>query len=426
MDAIKNTGFAILLSLFTVACNQGKTSSSVFPDNNNNNALSSCAQQTSQNRFIVQWENGEFSVVKNDDVENFRENFVNKNLDQIKHVDRDIQIQLHTESNPKTNNFTAFENPKMNWGPELIQAPDLWNNNINGEGVIVAVVDGMVDTSHQQLINNLFINEKEIPNNRIDDDKNGFIDDYYGVQVNKEKNDPDQNIHGTHVAGIIAADPKPGLIFGVAPKAKILAAQFINNQGAGNIGDAIIAMNYAAKYGAKILNLSWGAGTCVQIPNLKTALEKLSNDGILIVTAAGNGDGNNGVGYSVDQYPSYPSAYNFANQINVAAIDQSDYLVSFSNYGAKTVHVAAPGVDIYSTIPNNQIEYLSGTSMSAPMVSGAAALLWSAFPQSSAGQIKEALMRSVDIIPGRILEVASRGRINVSAAYIELQKILKQ
>lgn len=416
---------AVLLFVFSTigfGCSQSKTASSVFP--NNKGSSDACTQQASETRFIVHWEDGSFSVENDQSSDHFRNSFVEKNLALIKHVDRDVRIKIKTQSEA-TDSATAQANDGMNWGQSLIQASALWSRGFSGDGIIVGVVDGMVDTSHQQLQPNILINSAEIPNNGIDDDHNGFIDDYAGVQVNKETNNPSVNIHGSHVAGIIAADPTKGPVTGVAPKAKILPAQFIGNDEGGSIGDAIVAMNYVASRGAKIVNLSWGAGPCVEIPTLKSALQQLSDKGILIVTAAGNGD-SYGIGVNMDTYPAYPSAYNFTNQINVAATTPDDYLISFSNYGARTVHIAAPGVAIYSTVPGNNVRSLSGTSMAAPMVSGAAALIWSAIPTATASQVKQALLRSVDIVPGRQVEVSSRGRINVSKAYTELQKIVSQ
>jgi len=423
MDAIVFRKSVIILVLSTIGfgCSQSKTSTSVFP---NNKAGDACTQQASENRFIVHWEDGSFSVESDKSPDQFRNGFVEKNLALIKHVDRDVHIKIKTQT-AATETATAQANDGVNWGQTLIQASALWSKGFSGDGIIVGVVDGMVDTTHQQLQPNILINAGEIPNNGIDDDHNGYVDDYAGVQINKETNNPSVNIHGSHVAGIIAADPTKGPVAGVAPKSKILPAQFIGNDEGGSIGDAIIAMNYVVSRGAKIVNLSWGAGPCVEIPTLRSALQQISDQGVLIVTAAGNGD-SYGIGVNMDSYPAYPSAYNFANQINVAATTSDDYLISFSNYGARTVHVAAPGVSIYSTIPGNAVRSLSGTSMAAPMVSGAAALVWSAIPSATASQVKQALLRSVDIVPARQIEVSSRGRINVLKAYTELQKIVSQ
>ena len=420
MDASKfrKLLFILLASPFFNACSPAKTSSSVFPDSQGSS--SACSKQASENRFIVQWEDGSFSVESDQSADQFRNHFVEKNLTLIKHVDRDVRIETQIDATLQTQSSDG-----LNWGPSLIQAPALWSQGIEGAGIIIGVVDGMVDTTHQQLRPNILVNSLEIPNNGIDDDGNGFVDDYMGIQVNSETNNPEKNRHGSHVSGIIAADSSQGPVQGVAPKAKIIPAQFIANDGGGSIGDAIIGMNYVVGRGAKIINLSWGAGPCVEIPALKAALQQISDQGVLIVTAAGNGD-QFGVGINMDSNPTYPSAYNFANQLNIAATTFDDYMISFSNFGSRTVHLAAPGVNIYSTTPGNRVEPMSGTSMSAPMTSGSAALIWSAFPKATANQVKQALMRSVDIIPGRQIEVMSRGRINVLKAYGELKKLTGQ
>ncbi|MBC7421030.1 MAG: S8 family serine peptidase [Bdellovibrio sp.] len=424
MDAIRLSGL-LVIGFFAAACSQNKTSESVFP--NQNTASASCGKQASQNRFIVQWEDGRFTVETDSSPDQFRHGFVKNNLAYIKHVDHDYRIQLTPQQNLSIEGEAAPAASDLNWGPAAIQADALWSQNIKGDGIIVAVVDGMVDVSQAQLQANIATNPGEIAGNGVDDDNNGFIDDYQGIKVNTEENVPSRNQHGTHVAGIIAADSTQGPVQGIAPRAKILPAQFIGNeptngQGAsGSIGDAIIAMNYAASRGAKIINMSWGVGPCVQLPNLQASLQQLSNQGILLVTAAGNGD-SRGVGYNVDIYPTYPSAYNLLNQINVAASTISDSMVGFSNYGMVSVHIAAPGVNIYSTVPNNGVASMSGTSMASPMTAGAAALLWSAIPSASATQIKQAIVKGVDVFPGRF-EVSSKGRLNVSKAYTELKKL---
>ena len=406
------------IALMLSACGGVKTTDNVFPTTSG-----SCAQGASQNRFIVHWEDGSFSIEQGTSPEDFKSNFVSKNLKRIKHVDQDQHIQLRQQDELNALADDEVQVESLNWGPQSIDAPAVWSRGYEGSGVIVGVVDGMVDTSHSQLSGNILINSGEVPDNGVDDDKNGFIDDYRGIQANAGTNDPVQNRHGTHVAGIIVADPNQGPVSGVAPRAKVLPGQFIGNDGGGSIGDAIVALNYVANRGAKIINMSWGLDPCVEVPNLRSTLSQLNNRGILLVTAAGNGD-SRGVGVNMDVTPSFPSAYNFANQLNVAASTISSLLVGFSNYGTKSVHVAAPGVGIYSTTPLNQIETMSGTSMAAPMVSGAAALLWSARPTATVAQIKKALVQSVEKNPLAVLEVSSGGVINVEAAFTLLKTLL--
>ena len=421
MDAIR-LGALVSLGLFAMACAQTKTADSVF----STNSQSLCAQQASQKRFIVQWEDGRYTVESDSSPEEFKSGFVKHNLRKIKHVDYDYNIQLSPQDMLTQGDQVGAQTlESLNWQVSNIQADQLYTQNIFGDGVTIAVIDGMVDVTNNQLKPNILINTGEIPSNQIDDDNNGFIDDYMGIQVNHEINDPTVNRHGSHVAGIIAADPSKGVVQGIAPRAKILPAQFIGNGENGSIGDAIIAMNYAGTRGAKIINMSWGIQTCSQISTLQSALQKLSSAGILLVTAAGNGD-DRGVGFNTDINPMIPGAYNLLNQINVAASTASDFLTGFSNYGIRTVHVAAPGFNVQSTIPGNSVVSMSGTSMAAPAVSGAAALLWSAIPSATATQIKQAIMKTVDIRTGANMEVASHGRINVSRALVELKRITGQ
>ena len=407
----------IALTVVLSACGGVKTTDTVFPS-----ATDVCAESASQKRFIVGWEDGTYTVEDGESPEQFRSEFVSKNLHLIRHVDQDQRLKIQIDKSDASQ-FAGSEvtTQALNWGPSAIDAQAVWSQSIEGAGVIVGVVDGMVDTTHPQLTANILVNTAEIPNNNIDDDNNGYIDDYKGVQINPEKNDPVQNRHGTHVTGIIAADSSQGVIEGVAPKVKVLPAQFIANDGGGSIGDAIIALNYVANRGAKIINMSWGLDPCMDIPSLRSTLGDLNAKGLLLVTAAGNGD-SSGIGINMDTTPAFPSAYNFSNQLNVAASTMSQSLGGFSNYGTKLVHVAAPGVGIYSTTPNNQIETMNGTSMAAPMVSGAAALLWSAIPSATAAQIKQALISSVTK-PSVPLRVSSGGVINVYDALTQLHAI---
>lgn len=400
----------LFCSVIFVGCGNQKTVDSV-------SVMASCAGQSLEKRFIVQWEDGRFTVEHGQSLEEFKKTFIKNNLQKIRHVDIDQKIQLSIPKTSTNEDISTQSLNTLNWGPEMISASALWQMGITGQNVLVGVVDGMVDVTHQQLKPNIAINCKEIPNNGIDDDGNGFVDDYYGVQINSGVNNPSLNQHGSHVAGIIAADPTTGPIKGVAPKSKIIPAQFITNDGGGSIGDAIVAMNYAASRGAKIINLSWGGAPCVT--NLQAAMQQLSNQNILLVTAAGNESVN------LDSSPDYPSAFNIFNQINVAASSIDDFMSYFSNRSYNLVHVAAPGENIYSTVPGNQIASMDGTSMASPMVAGSAALLLSAFPNASAQQIKQALIQSVDVTSGHEFQVYSRGRINVEKAYYLLKSQLQ-
>lgn len=380
---------ALGLGLFS-ACSQSKDSASVM----STQAAPACEQQTIAHRYIVQWEDGSFSVEDGKSDEDFRKNFVDKKLHLIKYVDRDYRIKLKTQETPtQTISAQASYPAVMNWGPEKIQAPELWNQNFLGQDIKVGVVDGMVDSSHQQLSANVLSAQ----------------------QFNNEINDPTRNKHGSHVAGIIAADPSFGPAKGVAPKAKILGGQFIANDGSGSLGDAILAMNEVAKQGARIINMSWGGAPCVS--NLKAAFDNLSAQNILLVTASGNS------GLNLDYNPSYPATINAKLQLNVAATTMDDLMAFFSNRGFRMVSVGAPGVGIISTVPGNKLEAMDGTSMAAPIVSGLAALLMGAEPKATATQVKSAILRSVDV-GAYELQVSSRGRVNAKKALEQLRLIL--
>jgi subtilisin family serine protease len=378
----------LFLALGLSACSQGSSSYPLQDPPGGNDQLA-CPNALIKNRYIVQWNDGRYTIVNAENEESFKRNFIDPQLDKIKHIDRDMRIQV----NPvvSSGDFESFAS--NNWGPQKIQADQVWNEGFQGNGVIVGVVDGMVDKNHVQLKNNVASTQ----------------------QFNQETNNPSKNIHGTHVAGIIAADPTLGPVSGIAPKAKIVGGQFIGNNGGGSLGDAILALNSVASRGAKIINMSWGGAGCAQ--NLSDALKSLSDRGILLVTAAGN-EGSNS-----DISPTFPAGYGFARQINVAATDSFDMMALFSTRGSRTVNIAAPGVGIVSTIPSNQYQSMDGTSMAAPMVSGAAALLWGAVPSATVDQIKNALLKAVDLSPGNEYQVSSKGRLNVKKALDELRQL---
>jgi subtilisin family serine protease len=224
-------------------------------------------------------------------------------------------------------------------------------------------------------------------------------------------------VHGSHVAGIILADPEKGPLSGVAPKSKLLQASFLDSEN-GSLGAAIQAIAYSAENGARIINASWGGRDCSA--TLKETIADVGAKGVLFVTASGN----EGIDY--DLYPaySYPAVFNLFSMISVAASDSLDRLAAFSNKSFYLVHLAAPGSGIRSTVPliseSSGYEILSGTSMAAPFVSGAAALLWSARPNATVTQIRQALLNSVD---NRNYKVSTQGRLNVEKALTEIRRI---
>ena len=286
-----------------------------------------------------------------------------------------------------------------------IDAPEAWALQ-TGRQVVIAVIDTGVDYTHADLRNNIWVNTDEIPNNGIDDDGNGYIDDIRGWDFANNDNDPmDDNRHGTHVAGIIAAQGNNNTgVVGVNWSARIMPLKFMSAAGGGTTSDAIRAIEYAVANGAKISNNSWGGGAFSQA--LFDAINAANNAGHLIVAAAGNSGNNN------DTSPSYPASYDLPNVIAVAASTPNDTLAGFSNFGARNVDLAAPGVGILSTIPGNAYASLSGTSMASPFVAGVAGLILSNSPNLSITQLRDRLLNTTDPIGSLSGRVATGGRLN--------------
>jgi|GEM_PF-757500 len=279
-----------------------------------------------------------------------------------------------------------------------------------GAGIVVAVIDTGVDVTHPDLVPNLWINDGEIAGNGVDDDGNGYVDDVNGYDfVNRDPDPNDRDAHGTHVAGSVAAAGDDGYgVPGVAYESKIMALKFLDGWNGGLSSQAAEAITYAVNNGADVINASWGGPG--QSSAIRNAIAYARSRGVVFVAAAGNEGRNN------DQYASYPANYPLDNIISVAATDRRDRLANFSNYGAGRVHVAAPGVDIVSTVPGANWDYMDGTSMASPYVAGAAALIRSVAPTMSPRDIRGLLMNSSTEVENLSGLVASGGRIDAFAA----------
>ena len=304
------------------------------------------------------------------------------------------------------------------WGPADINAQAAWSFLGNeGDGVIVAVVDSGADINNPLLSGNIWVNPGEIPNNGIDDEGDGYVDDVNGWDFNANQSEVlDEANHGTHVSGIIAGQAGADSFTGVAPHAKIMPLKFIDATGSGPIGDAITAMGYAAAHGAKIINASWGGSECSSI--LGQEIATTAAQGILFVNAAGNGNAEN-VGQDISVAPEWPASFQIPGKITVGSYNASEVLSTFSNFGA-LVDLAAPGENILSTVPpaTGQFEgpnlaIKSGTSMATPFVAGVAALLYSAKPTATAVEIAAAITGGVQ--PAGF-KVRSAGKLNALGA----------
>lgn len=277
-----------------------------------------------------------------------------------------------------------------------INALQASNTTQSRKPVVVAVLDDGVDFAHPDLADRAWNNPDEVPGNGEDDDKNGYVDDTNGWnfhQNNNKVHKHQQDFHGTHVAGTIAASANGRGVVGVAPNVKIMAVKWLGPSGS-RISRAIKAIEYAKKEGAKISNNSWG----YEGRPSRALEEAIQSSEMLFVAAAGNG-GRDRKGDDNDTNPNntiYPSSYSLPNILSVAAIDNRGELARFSNYGIKSVDLAAPGMNILSTFPENEYGYLSGTSMATPHAVGTAALVASKSPHklNRPTSLKKAIMKN--------------------------------
>lgn len=288
-----------------------------------------------------------------------------------------------------------------------IDAPQAWDLTRGSASVVVAVIDSGVDLSHADLASRIWVNPGEVPGNGRDDDNNGYVDDHRGWNFLGNNGDVrDDNGHGTHVSGVIAAAGDDGVgVSGVASDVRVMPLKFINSKGDGSVSQAVKAIYYAVQHGAKIINASWGGGSKDQA--LSDAIKHAGDRGVVFVTAAGNDGENN------DSVSNYPANEKQANVLSVAAIDSAGNLAGFSNYGAGSVHLAAPGAGIRSTVPGGYDNY-SGTSMAAPFVAGTVALLATRHPEFSAAQLVQRVVSSVKHLPSLSGKTISGGMVDAS------------
>lgn len=305
-----------------------------------------------------------------------------------------------------------------------IDAPEAWSTVTGSSRGAVAVVDSGVLMTHEDLNDNIWTNPGEIAGNGIDDDRNGYVDDVHGWDfVNNDANPTDDNGHGTNAASIIGAEGNNGVgVSGVAWDVSILPLKVIDAGGGGTTAGAIAAFSYAAVEGVRIINNSWGVAIAND-PALEASIERTN---ALFVCASGNGgyspadgsDPDGKIGDNNDLYPFIPAALDSANVIAVGATTNTDARASFSNYGATSVDLFAPGVSILGAGVGSNSRYVgyTGTSMAAPQVSGVAALMLAANPALSVAQLKAGLLGSVDRKTSLTGACVSGGRVNAAAA----------
>ncbi|MEO7658486.1 MAG: S8 family serine peptidase [Pyrinomonadaceae bacterium] len=342
---------------------------------------------------------------------------VNYRIELDDPIQKDIPRDLvHRESDfelpndPMFGDQWALNNLGQDGGTKRadLDALRAWATTKGSEEVVVAVLDSGVDFTHVDLRENMWFRPENIP--AYVDDELGPFNDLNGYNGTDNITDPmDDNGHGTHCAGIIGAEGNNGEgISGINWKVKIMPLKFLGRGGFGSTNDAIEAINYAIDRKKKGVNLrvisaSWGSTS--KSKALEDTIRAAGDAGILFVAAAGNNGTNN------DSRPHYPSNYDLPNVVSVAALDRNDKLTGFSNFGVKTVHIAAPGKDILSTWLNDAYREASGTSMATPYVSGVAALIVADKPDISMAQLRERLLNSVDKLDSLTGKVASGGRV---------------
>jgi subtilisin family serine protease len=292
--------------------------------------------------------------------------------------------------------------------PGGVSAPAAWDGRTSCAKV--ATLDSGAQNAHPDLKGNIWHNPDEVNANGKDDDKNGWVDDYYGVDVYDGKgNAKDEDGHGTHVAGIIAGHGNNATgVTGTCWTAKVMPVRFMSSSGRGSTSDAITGLDYAIHEGAKIVNCSFGSSS--KSSSLEDAIEHAHDKNVLLVVAAGND------GESLESHPEYPASYTDANIITVAAITSSGALASFSNFGSKSVDLGAPGDDIWSTYKGSAYKQLSGTSMAAPYVAGAAAMLKGKDSSLSYSDLRSKLKSTVDPLSSLQGKTTTGGRLNLQRA----------
>jgi subtilisin family serine protease len=293
-----------------------------------------------------------------------------------------------------------------------VNALKAWDLTTGSRAVKIAVIDTGVDYNHPDLAGNVWVNQAELKGKSgVDDDGNGYIDDIHGYDFANTDSDPmDGHGHGTHCSGTIGAihNNKIG-VAGVMGEVTIVPVKFLDDSGSGTLEAAVLAIDYATKLNVDLMSNSWGGGGRSEA--LYEAIKRASDKGIIFTAAAGNSSSNN------DSSPSYPASYESPNVVSVAALTAQNDLASFSSYGRNSVHIAAPGRNILSTVKGGKYEVMSGTSMATPHVSGVLGLLL-----AKEGRLNHEVLRERLISTGAFVS-ALRGKTQ-SASRIDAYNLL--
>jgi subtilisin family serine protease len=343
---------------------------------------------------------------------------------EIVALQRNLPYQAFEQTDPSLGQSWGLVNhgqtiPNLGAGKEGVDvgAAKSWELATGNKNVVIAVLDSGIDLKHEDLRQNLWFNKLELETNSLDDDHNGFVNDLNGWNfVDDNATVQDDNNHGSAVSGVIAADAKNGKgSRGVLANTSLMVVKMLDENGAGTTDRAVKGIEYAVSNGASVINASWGGTVFDQV--LFDTIQWANTQGVVVVCAAGNEAKDN----DTDDKPSYPASFNLPNVMSVAAIDNKGQLANFSNYGKETVHLAAPGVGIYTTVRGGY-QYLDGTSFAAPFVTSVAALLKGQEPSLAPKEIKDRLIKTVVALDYYMKErMVSGGRVH---SYNALKNII--
>lgn len=360
-------------------------------------------QELSNNKYLIEYDQDKYSMLEILEILNKKE--------QVKYAEPNYLMKLAFSPTTEPYYKDQWGLKDVNYG---INIPEVWNKTLGDENVVVAVLDTGIDYNHPELNNALWVNNAEVAGNGIDDDQNGYIDDYQGWNYKGNNNDViDTHGHGTHVSGIIGARVNGTGITGVAPNVKIMPFNVSTYDGYVDLISVKSAIEYAIDKDVKIFNLSFGSYTYSSFLD-----EVIAGSNALFICAAGNDANNN------DDHAFYPANYANNNIISVAATDNLGQLASFSNYGNNQVDIAAPGENILSSVPLSltpegylPYSWMDGTSMAAPYVSGLAALLLSKNHNYTINQLKSYILDNGTNLSGLNTLVQTEAVINVNQSY---------
>lgn len=347
---------------------------------------------------------------------------IEKTIEKIK-FDQSIE---YIESNYifKTNTIHTLESRyselwqfnNANYGMNPFEA---WNSTYGKSEVIVGVLDTGIDLNHQDLNDNIWTNSLD-PIDGIDNDGNGKVDDYYGYDFYANNNDvTDVRGHGTYVSGAIAAELDGTGVLGVAPNIKIMPLKVSDNSGNIYLSSVMQAIEYASEKGVRIFNMSFGGYS-----DLSSLGELIRDTDALFIVAAGNG-GVDGIGDNNDVLPTYPASYEYDNIIAVAATDKFGALSSYSNFGPNSVDMGAPGTLVLTTDLSNSYVYVSGTSLSAPYVAGAVALIASTDLNFRVQDIKKSILNNTKYLPSLNNKVKTNGMLDIGKSFQDYRSLIK-